>query len=125
MVEEIITKMYKLVNDLQEAIVLDIEDVKQAKHESLLTRNDIKQSLIDQIIALKAELNQELVKAIENGIDVNIYRDNVNYLEEELKKLYELNKKLASIVLPVQKMYKDIVDEITLVNGGSLINVQA
>ena len=125
MVEEIIIKMYKLVNDLQEAIVLDIEDVKQAKHESLLTRNDIKQSLIDQIIALKAELNQELVKAIENGIDVNIYRDNVNYLEEELKKLYELNKKLASIVLPVQKMYKDIVDEITLVNGGSLINVQA
>ena len=125
MIEKIITNMYKLVNDLQETIILDIEDVKQAKHEELLTRNDIKQSLIDDIINLKAQLNQELVKSIENGIDVNIYRDKVNYLEEELKKLYELNKKLASIVLPVQKMYKDIVDEITIVNGGSLINVQA
>jgi len=39
--------------------------------------------------------------------------------------LYELNKKLALIVQPIQQMYKDIVDDITEKNGGNLFNVKA
>jgi len=125
MVENIVNEMNSLVNELQNSIKLDIADIKEAKHEELLKRNDDKHILIDKISQLKIDLNKELVKKIEEGIDVNIYRPKVDELEEKLKELYVLNKKLASIVLPVQQMYKDLVEEISIANGGNAFDVKA
>ena len=81
--------------------------------------------MIDKITSLKTKLNEELMSKIQEGIDVNIYRASVDLLEIELKDLYELNKRLASIVLPVQQMYKDLVSEITAVNGGKIFDIKA
>jgi len=125
MIEEIIENMSKDVKKLQESIKKDIDDVREARHEDLLNRNDEKHQLIDEITQLKTTLNQELIDKMNDGVDVNIYREKVDALEVELRELYELNKKLASIVLPVQQMYKDLVDEITAANGGSIFNVKA
>ncbi len=125
MVENIVEKMTSLVNELKESINQDIKDIKEAKHEELLKRNDKKHLLIDEITNLKTELNQELVKKIQQGIDVNIYRKDVDFLEIQLKELYELNKKLASIVLPVQQMYKELVSEISAANGGRIFDIKA
>jgi len=125
MIDEIIDNMSNLVKQLQESISQDIEDIKQAKHEELLLRNDEKHSMINDISNLKARLNEELINQMENGVDVNIYRDKVDNLEVQLKELYELNKRLASIVLPVQQMYKDLVDDITAANGGQIFDVKA
>jgi len=125
MIEETIDRMSKLVNNLQNSIKLDIEDVKNSKHESLLNRNDEKHNLINEITQLKAQLNNELVEKIQDGVDVNIYRDQMDTLEIKLKDLYELNKKLASIVLPVKQMYKELVEDITAANGGKIFDIQA
>lgn len=125
MIENIVNKMNTLVRDLKKSILEDIEDIKQAKHEDLLKRNDEKHLLIDEISQLKIELNRELVIQMEQGVDVNIFRPKVDELEEELKDLYKLNKKLASIVLPVQQMYKDLVEEISIANGGNAFDVKA
>lgn len=125
MIEEIIDKMSKLVNELQESIKQDIEDIKAAKHEGLLERNEEKHIMINEISNLKRELNQALVQKMQEGVDVNIYRDRVDSLENQLKELYELNRRLASIVLPVKQMYKELVDEITAANGGQIFDVKA
>lgn len=125
MIESIITDMTHLVDKMQEYIKQDIEDIRNAKHEELLKRNDEKQQMIEKIAAYKQQLNQEIVNQMQNGVDVNIYRNNVDNLENELKNLYELNKKLALIVHPIKEMYKDIVDDITERNGGSIFNVKA
>ena len=125
MIESIIKKMSGLILDLKDSINQDIEDIKAAKHEELLKRNDEKHVMIDEITNLKAQLNKELVLKIQEGIDVNIYRQSVDLLEVELKDLYELNKKLASIVLPVQQMYKELVSEISAANGGQIFDIKA
>lgn len=125
MIEELIKSMMDITHNLQEAIQSDIEDVKKANHERLLLRNDEKQKQMEDLVRLKQDLNNELVKAMKSGIDVNVYRDRVDELEEELKKLYTLNGRLAAIVLPVQQMYKEIVDELTELNGGSLVEIRA
>ena len=109
MIENTIENMSTLIIKLKNSITQDIEDIKAAKHEELLKRNDEKHIMIDEITSLKLELNKELIAKIQEGVDVNIYRQSVDALEIELKELYELNKKLASIVLPVQQMYKDLV----------------
>ena len=91
----------------------------------LINPNDEKHIMIDEITSLKLELNKELMAKIQEGIDVNIYRQSVDALEIELKELYELNKRLAAIVLPVQQMYKDLVSEISAANGGNFFDIKA
>lgn len=125
MVAKIIKDMCELVNNLMVSINQDILDIKEAKHEELLRRNDEKHFMIDEIMRLKIELNKELMSIIQKGENVDIYRQSVDELEVRLKELYELNKKLASIVLPVQQMYKDLVSEITAVNGGQIFDIKA
>ena len=125
MIENTIKNMSDLIIKLKSSIEQDIEDIKAAKHEELLKRNDEKHIMIDKITSLKTKLNEELMSKIQEGIDVNIYRASVDLLEIELKDLYELNKRLASIVLPVQQMYKDLVSEITAVNGGQIFDIKA
>lgn len=125
MIETIINDMTELVSKMQDYIKQDIEDIKQAKHEELLNRNDEKQYMIEKIAAYKLQLNQEIVNQMQNGVDVNIYRQRVDTLEDELKNLFELNRKLAFIVQPIQQMYKDIVDDITERNGGDFFHVKA
>lgn len=125
MIEHIINNMTQLVSKLKQSITQDIEDIKEAKHEELLIRNDEKHFMIDEITRFKSELNRELILKIQLGEDVNIYRESVDLLEQELKELYELNKKLASIVLPVQQMYKDLVSEISSVQGGRIFDIKA
>ncbi|MDX9960809.1 MAG: hypothetical protein RBS32_04960 [Aliarcobacter sp.] len=125
MIVKIIENMSDLINKLKISINQDILDIKEAKHEELLTRNDEKHHMIDEIMNLKTKLNQELMSMIQKSEDVNIYRTSVDSLEAELKDLYELNKRLASIVLPVQQMYKDLVSEIAIANGGNFFDIKA
>jgi hypothetical protein len=125
MIENTIKNMSELITKLKDSITLDIEDIKAAKHEELLKRNDEKHVMIDNITLLKAQLNNELISKIQEGVDVNIYRASVDLLEIQLKELYELNRKLASIVLPVQQMYKELVAEISAANGGKIFDIKA
>lgn len=125
MIENIIDNMHSLINDLKNAINLDIEDIKKSKHEELLMRNEEKNQIITEIMSKKVELNNELSKLLQDNFDVNIYRGKVDSLEESLKSLYELNKKLANIVLPIKQMYKELLDEISENNGGQIFDIKA
>jgi len=125
MINSKVNEMIELAICLKNAILNDIEDVTNASHEKLLDRNEEKLNLMQNISTSHSELNELLARAIENGEDIDSFRDSVNNLEEHLRELYDLNGKLASIVLPVKQMYKEIIDEITLQNGGSLFEVNA
>ena len=125
MIKTIINEMMTLILKLENAIKQDIEDIKSAKNEELLNRNDFKQVIIDKITLSKQQLNEEISKQMQEGIDINIFKNDIDSLENKLQALYELNHQLASIVLPLKQMYQEIVNDITQNNGGSLINVKA
>ena len=117
--------MINLAVALKEAIRQDIEDVRNANHEKLLERNDEKLELMIGIGDAQKVLNQILSDEISNGTDIDKFRDDVDLLEFHLRELYTLNGKLASIVLPVKEMYRQIIEDITTHNGGSLFEVRA
>ncbi|QOG12011.1 hypothetical protein [Arcobacter sp. FWKO B] len=125
MVARIIDTMLEKTKKLQEHILQDIEDIKAANHEKLLDRNELKLEMMQELANAKEELNKALVEAMHSGEDINKYRDSVDDLETELKKLYMLNARLGSIVEPVRKMYKEIVDEIVSEHGSGVIEVKA
>jgi hypothetical protein len=125
MINDILNQLQQLTKKLNDDINLDITDVRAANHESLLERNSQKLDSMEKLSQYKKKLNEELAKEFHAGVDITIYKDGIDNLEVNLKELYFLNGKLASIVLPVRQMYKDIIDDITIVNGGSLIEVMA
>ncbi|MEA3354201.1 MAG: hypothetical protein U9Q33_10330 [Campylobacterota bacterium] len=125
MINFTIAELMELTKELQNMIQQDIEDVKNARHEVLIERNNEKLDSMEKLSQLKQKLNEELTQEYKNGQDVTIYKENIDKLENELRHLYYLNGKLGSIVLPVKEMYKEIIDEITASNGGSLIEVRA
>lgn len=125
MVIEIIEKISLAVKDLKLAIENDIEDIKSANNQNLMDRNEKKENLIDTITCLKSDLNEELIKKVEEGFDIHVYKDKIDSLEEDLKELYLLNKKLATIVLPIQKMYQDLVEDLSVINGGNAFDIKA
>jgi len=125
MINNIIIKLKDITAQLNQSVKSDIEDVKKANHERLIERNSLKLELMDNLSSLKQKLNEELSIEYKNGVDISIYKNSVDELEEQLKELYYANGKLASIVLPVKEMYKEIIDEITSKNGGRLIEVMA
>ncbi len=125
MIENIVANMIELVITLKEDITLDIEDTKNARHEQLLNRNDRKLEKMQQVASYKEELNNALVQAVQNGEELEEYKGMIDSLELHLQELFELNGKLASIVLPVKEMYKEIIDEITKAHGGTLLEVHA
>ncbi len=125
MVEKVIEDMNIKVKSLYSSIEQDIEDIKEARHEELEKRNLSKEILIRDIATLKERLDEELIQKIQDGEDINIYRDKVDTLEEDLKKLYELNTHLSNLVLPIKKMYDTLVSEISELNGGNIFDVKA
>ncbi|WP_375724482.1 hypothetical protein LXN10_03100 [Arcobacter sp. KX21116] len=124
MIKNITEEMSSLVVKMKDLINSDIEDIKAAHHEKLLDRNDDKQEYMNRIIELRKSLNDELVNKMQEGVDINAYRDDVDTLEKELQELHLLNAKLASIVLPIQQMYKDIVEELTSQSGGNIVEIK-
>ena len=125
MIRNIVNDMLKTISQLKQYILDDIEDVKQANHENLLDRNDLKLASMEQLAQYKIDLNKQLSLAFQNGDNLDQYRVIVDNLENELLELSQLNSKLGAIVLPVKEMYKDIIDEISKANGGSVIEVRA
>ena len=125
MINNTVDKLNKITLQLIQSVELDIEDVKKANHESLVERNFAKLDLMDSLTALKKQLNEELSAEYQNGVDISIYKEDIDLLEGKLKELYYANGKLASIILPVKEMYKEIIDEITAKNGGILVEVMA
>ena len=125
MIKNQVNYMIELAVALKNAISEDIKDVRNANHERLLERNNEKLELMTNIAEAQKVLNQILVSEIENGSDIDNFREDVDLLEFHLRELYELNGKLASIVLPVKEMYRQIIEDITSNNGGTLFEVRA
>ena len=125
MIETTIEELKKIVSELQHAILLDIEDVKKARHEALIQRNEVKLALMEKLAEKKQSLNEELSCEYQKGVDITVYKNSIDQLEEDLGELYRANGKLASIVLPVKEMYREIIEELTAQNGGALVEVMA
>lgn len=125
MIFEIITKMKQSANAMKEILDQDMQDVKNANHKGLIERLEAKENIMQKLSDLKIELNSALVKAYQSGIDLNMYRESINDLESELVGIYNLNKNLGMVILPIKEMYRELAEELSEINGGSLYEIKA
>jgi len=120
MINSLVLEMLDIISQIQDMFILDIADIKEARHELLLERDAQKQELMIILEPMQKELNLALMQALENEEDMDVYKPIIDTLEFELKQLYEANKKFAKIVMPIMELYHDIFEEIAQSGGGNI-----
>lgn len=97
----------------------DIEDIKQAKHEKLFSRNRTKEDLILSFENKKAIIDHEVMKVAKANPGKNMEElldqktsDLLNSLRDSLKELKNINKRYARMVLAVYEFYNSLLERV-------------
>lgn len=97
---------------------LDIEDIKQARHEAIFSRNEEKQPFLESFEAKKNLAQQEIIllKSKNPSSDISEILDNQTSLlladlKNKLSELKIINAHYARIVLSVKEFYSSMIDQ--------------
>lgn len=120
-----------LTNNLKEALreidnlisltQSDIEDIKQANHESLFSKAKLKGELINLFEAKKSAVDREILRVVNENNNPNNRledilsedeKDLIEGLKIKLTGLKELNKHYARLVLGVSEFYNSLLEKV-------------
>jgi len=106
------------LDSLIEITTQDIEDIKQAKHNSLFERNQKKEELVKQFTSLKSQIDSILVKRSQSGkpLEELISPQEDILLGEFKTKLttfYNIHKKFSKMALLVTNFYNNLMHKIS------------
>ncbi|MGX3010603.1 hypothetical protein ACWIUD_03425 [Helicobacter sp. 23-1044] len=104
---------------LIEISILDMEDIKKAKHEAIFSRLDAKNNLIESFKINKSKadsaMREMMAKHPNKGIDELLDENAMKIIDEmrtSLKELRVLNKAYAKSVIAVSEFYNSLVGAI-------------
>lgn len=135
--ENAISKLHLLITFTQE----DIEDIKQAKHDSIFSRNNDKVCIIKEFEIAKNMIDKEMLTLTQNNPHLSltdILDEKSNLLLSNMRKTLENLKKInthyARMVFAVSEFYTSITDKLiprekadykSRVEQSQLLKVQA
>lgn len=109
----------KDLRDLIELTKSDIEDIKEAKHDSQFERLPLKEEKIKSFESKKAMIDHEISSLMSENPDKELPRllndEQHLYLDElkqELSNLRDINKKYAGLVLSVSSLYNTFLERL-------------
>lgn len=109
------------IDNLIELTKSDIEDIKEANHESLFKKAKIKGELINSFETKKSIVDREILKLVNENSDSgktleDILDENTKELIEELKvkleELKDVNRHYARLVLGVSEFYNSLLEKV-------------
>ena len=113
------------IDALVELTKFDIEDIKEAKHEKLSDRLQIKESLISSFEHKKTLLNSSLIKLAQENegqtIDQILTSDEADILtqfKDKLSGLKAVNKEYAKFVATISEFYNSLIDKMFTLDGN-------
>ncbi len=135
--ENAISKLHLLITFTQE----DIEDIKQAKHDSIFSRNNDKVCIIKEFEIAKNMIDKEMLTLTQNNPHLSltdILDEKSNLLLSNMRKTLENLKKInthyARMAFAVSEFYTSITDKLiprekadykSRVEQSQLLKVQA
>ena len=109
----------ELLSDLIETTQYDIEDIKQAKHESVFSRTKTKDELVKSFEHHKSLIDNEIAKMVqgaENPSLENLLNDEqrslLDAMRANLQTLQTTNKRFASMVISVSNFYSSLINRL-------------
>ena len=119
MLEHYIDKAIEEIDNLIRLTKADIEDIKQAKHQSMFNRIKTKEhaivsfesykSLIDS--SIQTLVTQNPSQNLETLLNENVH-EKLELMKNQLGKLHKINKRYARFVVSVGEFYNTLYEEI-------------
>ncbi len=110
------------IEDIENLISLtkkDIEDIKEANHELIFERTQIKNDLVKSFENKKSLLDNELLKLVGGKKDSRLEdiledkeKNLLNDIKNKLNELKEINKQYAKFVVIISEFYNTLLDKI-------------
>jgi hypothetical protein len=107
------------LKDIIEITKLDIDDIKEAKHDPQFERLSLKEEKIKSFENKKAMIDHEISSLMSKNPDVdlpNLLNEEqhkwLDELKEELSNLRDINKRYAKLVLSVSNLYNTFLERL-------------
>jgi cellulose biosynthesis protein BcsQ len=120
MIENDINNILVDIRSLVLLIDQDINDLKTGGSKEVLSRNKLKQELINNIINYKKNIDIQLKNEYKLFNNIDKYKDNINNIEIELSYLNQKNNELAYILLPLKDLYDNIIQDFFHQNNSTV-----
>jgi hypothetical protein len=112
-------KANEILQDLIETTLLDIEDIKQAKHSNIFSRTKIKEELVSSFEQYKSLIDNEIIKLVNQNPSASLedvlnqsQQNELENLKTNLEMLHKKNRYLASMVIAVSEFYSSLVNKL-------------
>ncbi len=109
----------ELLSDLIETTQYDIEDIKQAKHESVFSRTKTKDELVKSFENHKSLIDNEISKMVKEAENPSLdtllneeQRSLLDAMRANLQTLQSTNKRFASMVIAVSGFYTSLINRL-------------
>ncbi len=119
MIQHYIDRVIEHIDSLIELTKDDIEDIKNAKNDSIFARTKIKDEIIGLFENEKVLLDSELLKLAKSNPECDlsdmlgdIEKERLETLRDKLGKLHRVNKEYARLVVAVNEFYANLFDKI-------------
>jgi hypothetical protein len=107
------------LRDIIEITRSDIDDIKEAKHDSQFDRLPLKEEKIKSFEAKKAMIDHEISTLMTKNPDLDLPKllndeqhEALEHLKEELVNLRDINKRYAKMVLSVSNLYNTFLEKL-------------
>jgi hypothetical protein len=117
MLKQILISTNNNLDRLINITLQDIEDIKNANHETLFERNKEKDKIVQEFILQKNQIDRILINRSKNGLSLeNMLNDEEDKLFDEFKiklqKLHTIHKKFSKMALLVANFYNNLSNKV-------------
>ena len=109
----------EILSNIIEITQQDIQDIKQARHESIFERTQLKEELISSFEYNKSLLDAEITKKVSTNSNISLedvltqeQQEMLDVLKNSLIELQKLNKYFATMVIAVSEFYNSLLNKI-------------
>ena len=97
----------------------DLSDIKEAKHNEVFERNELKASLLAEFSELKSRIDQELLRRAQvnqndltNMLNIS-ENDKLDIFKEKLAQFNKLHKEFSKLLLSITNFYTQLYNQVT------------
>jgi hypothetical protein len=117
MLKQILISTNNNLDKLIDITKQDIDDIKEANHDALFERNQIKDKIVQEFISQKNQIDTILLKRSESGLSLEnmLSNEESNLFDEfklKLQNFHNIHKKFSKMALLVANFYNNLTNRV-------------
>jgi len=111
-----LTNAIQTLQDLIDVTRNDIDDIKEAKHDNIFSRAQIKEQLVQSFENIKSMIDNEIAKQVQSNPDKELteildeeQQNHLDTMRNKLEELKKVNRYFGNMVIAVSEFYSSLL----------------